>query len=209
LLLPILLALSLLPSQQASTHCVDTGIEIASSQTQPLRGTAGVAAVFKVSTADDHSKNPHDCNAEYQLLVTHARTGAPVVVDLHTSDADYDRIISLRTDVFSQDGKQLFEIFSEGGKYPATTLFEYSAAEGQVRLIDLRKQFAHMIAAKCGTTFEVIGTTETGAIAVQLDSAEKCSPNNRSLVNPASGRPQPLPKGASILSLYKSKTDAP
>src|ERR1700693_2630757 len=100
MLLPLLLAVSLLPAQQASVHCVDTGTETAASRTQPLHGPGGVVAVLKVSTADDHSKNSHDCNAEYQLLIMPAGARTPVVVDLLTSDADYDRIISLRLDGF-------------------------------------------------------------------------------------------------------------
>src|SRR6266581_9348661 len=64
LLLPILLAASLLPVQQTSMKCVDTGAEIAAAQTQPLAGPGGASAQLKVSTADDHSKNSHECNAE-------------------------------------------------------------------------------------------------------------------------------------------------
>jgi len=204
MLLSLLFAVSLLP-RQASVHCVDTGAETAASQTQPLHGPGGVTAMLKVSTADDHSKNSHDCTAEYQLLVTPAGTGAPVVVDLLTSDAEYDRIISLRLDGFSQDGKRVFGVLSEGGKYPATTLFAYSTADGQVQLMDLRKPFAHVMAGKCSTTFDVIGTTVAGIIALELSSPEKCSPNSRWVVNPAGGNPQPLPQAASILDLYKSK----
>ena len=209
MLLSILLAVSLLPRQQASVHCVDTGAETPASQTQPLHGPGGVTAVLKVSTADDHSKNSHDCNAEYQLLIIPAGAGAPVVVDLLTSDGEYDRIISLGLDGFSQDGKRVFGVLSEGGKYPATTLFAYSTADGQVQLMDLRKPFAHMMAAKCSTTFDVIGTTAAGTIALELSSTEKCSPNSRWVVNPAGGSPQPLPQAASILDLYKSKKGAP
>jgi hypothetical protein len=209
MLLSILLAVSLLPRQQASVHCVDTGAETTDSQTQPLRGPGGVTAVLKVSTADDHSKNSHDCNAEYQLLIIPAGSGAPIVVDLLTSDGEYDRIISLRLDGFSQDGKRVFGILSEVGKYPATMLFAYSTADGQVQLMDLRKPFAHMMAAKCGTTFDVIGTTAAGTIALELSSKEKCSPNSRWVVNPAGGSPQPLPQAASILDLYNSKERAP
>jgi hypothetical protein len=48
MLLSILLAASLLPSQQASMHCIDRGSEIAAAQTQPVRGLNGVTAVLKV-----------------------------------------------------------------------------------------------------------------------------------------------------------------
>jgi hypothetical protein len=105
MLLPILFATLILPAWQASTHCVDSGADTATTQTQPLSGPGGASAVLKVSTADDHSKNSHECMAEYQLGFTPAGGGAPVYVDLIASDADYDRIISLRLYGFSQDGK--------------------------------------------------------------------------------------------------------
>ena len=92
MLLPILLAAALLPAQEVSAHCVDTGAEIASNQTERLRGPSGMAAVLRVSTADDHSKNSHECNAEYQLLISHPGVGTPVLVDLLTSDAEYESL---------------------------------------------------------------------------------------------------------------------
>jgi hypothetical protein len=98
--------------------------------------------------------------------------------------------------------KQVFGILSETGKYPSTTLFDYHAVGGQVELVDLKKTFALVVPAKCTMTFEVIGITHSGAIAVEISSAEKCAPNSRWLINPASQKPQPLPQGASIRSLY-------
>jgi hypothetical protein len=202
MLLPILLAAILLPAQRASVRCVDTGAKVADNQTQPLRGPAGISAVLKVVTADDHSKDSHDCSAVYQLLVTLPGSGAPVVADLLTSDAEYDRTLTIRLDGFSQDGKRVFGIISEGGKYASTILFEYDTAGGQVQLIDLRKQFAPIMAARCSATLHAIGTTGTGAIALELSSEEKCAADRRWLVNPANGKPQPLPQSASFVSLY-------
>ena len=72
-----------------------------------------------------------------------------------------------------------------------------------------RKPFAHMMAAKCSTTFDVIGTMAAGTIALELSSTEKCAPNRRWVVNLVGGSPQPFPQAASILDLYKSKEGAP
>ena len=202
MLLPILFAALLLPAQQASMHCVDTGAETAAAQTQPLPGPGGASAVLKVSTADDHSKNSHDCNAEYQLLLMRTGADTPVVVDLIMSDADYDRLLFLPLDGFSLDGKRVFGIVSETGRYPSTTLLDYDTVRGQVQLIDLKKPFAHIVAAKCSATFDAIGTTETGGIVLELDYADKCAPKSRWLLNPSSQKPQPLPQGASVTNLY-------
>jgi len=201
----ILLAASLLTSQQASTQCVDTGDDSAATQTQAVRGPFGATAVLKVSTADDHSKNSHLCNAEYQLLVTPAAGGAPVVVDLLTADDDYGRNLTLRLDGFSWDGKRVFGIFSERGKRTATFLFDYDTTNGNVQLVDLKEQFAHILDASCSQTFGVLGTSETGAIILELKSATPCASSGRWMLDRAGGKPLRLPQGSSILGLYEFK----
>jgi hypothetical protein len=71
-----------------------------------------------------------------------------------------------------------------------------------VQIIDLRKPFARILPAKCSATFGVIGTTDAGAIVVEINSEEKCAPNSRWLIDPNSQKPQSLAQGASIRSLY-------
>ena len=91
MLLLILLAAALAPSQQGYLECAD----VASTQTEPVAGPAGASAVFKLTTEDDHSKNSHLCNAEYRLLISGA-AGTPHVVDVLTSNGDWGRSLSLR-----------------------------------------------------------------------------------------------------------------
>jgi hypothetical protein len=139
-----------------------------------MPGPDGKVAVLEVSAADDHDKNTHLCNAEYRLLITLAAAGAPIVVDVLTTDADWGRRLFLRLDGVSPDGRRVFGILSERGQYPSATLFNDDTADGKVQLIDLRKQFAHIVAAKYDTTFEVIGTIGTGAIVLELSSRTEC-----------------------------------
>ncbi|HXP81546.1 MAG TPA: hypothetical protein VN976_16690 [Verrucomicrobiae bacterium] len=202
----ILLAASLLLSQQASMECVDTGATVAATETQAVRGPDGAAAVLKVSTADDHSKNSHECNADYKLVVTPANGGAPVEADFLASDGDYGRTLSLRLAGFSQDGKRLLGILAEGGKYSTTLLFDYHAGGGPVQIVDLKMQFARVAPPGCGQTLGIIGTTASGAIVMESNSEKACGPNRRWLVSAAGSKAQPLPQGASILSLYESNS---
>jgi len=199
----ILLAASLLPSQQASLHCVDGGSQIAATQTQPILGPSGVVAVLKVSSADDHGKNTHWCKAEYVLLITPADAGAPRAVTLLTSDADWNRTLSLRLDGFAHNGRRVFGVLTERGKYPSTMLFDYDTAEGTLRLIDLKKAFAQFGTVSCDTSFKVVGTTETGEIVVELSSAKPCA-NGRWVLNPTGSSVHRLPQGASVQSLFTS-----
>jgi len=203
MLLPILLAASLLPSQQASMRCVDRGSDIAAIQTQPLRGPGGVVAVLKVSSADDHGKNTHLCNADYELLITPADTGATRAVALFTTDAEWDRTLSLRLDGFAHNGKRVFGVLAEHGKHPSTMLFDYNTADGKVQLVDLKNQFAHVATARCDTTFDVVGTTETGAIVVEVNSAKGCAADGRWLLN-ADSSVHRLQQGAAVQYLFPS-----
>lgn len=204
----ILIAASLLPSVQATTTCIDTGASTATTQTQPVRGLAGVTAVLKVSTSDDHGKNSHECNADYQLYITPAQGGAAMIVDFLSSDGDWGRSLSLRLDGFSEDGKNIFGILSEPGRYPVTLLFDYDLTSGGTppQLIDLEKQFAHIMSATCSSTFGVIGTTGTGAIVLELNSVRPCAATRRWMIHPAGGKPTALPQGATIVGLYGVKT---
>jgi hypothetical protein len=204
----ILLAASLLPSQQASMECVDTGANIAATETQAVRGPAGATALLKVSTADDHSKNSHDCNADYKLVVTPATGGAPVESDFLASEGDYGRTLSLRLAGFSQDGKRVIGILAESGKYPTMFLFDYHEGGGPVQIVDLKMQFARVAPPGCIQTLEVIGTTASGAIVVESNSEKACGSSRRWLVDAAGSKARPLPPSASILGLYESNSGA-
>jgi len=205
MLLPILLAASLQPSPQVSLVCTNS----AATQTQPVPGPGGVVAVLKVSTEDDHSKNSHLCNAEYQLLLISGAGGTPRVVELLTSDDDYSRGLSLRLSGFSQDGKHVFGVFSETGKHPFTMLFDYRATDGSVQLIDITKQFAPIMPAHCSSTLEVFGTTATGTIVLELHPAKQCAFSRRWLLDSSGNRPQPLSQDVPILRLYEPQPATP
>jgi hypothetical protein len=204
----ILLAASLLLSQQASMECVNTGPTIADTQTQAVRGPSGATAVLKVSSSDDHSKNSHDCMADYKLVVTAATGSAPVEIDFLSSDGDYGRTLSLRLAGFSQDGKRVLGILAEDGKYSTTLLFDYHAGDAQVPLVDLKMQFARAAPLGCVQTLQVIGTTASGAIVLESSSEKACGSSRRWLVDASGSKAQPLPQSAAILGLYESHSGA-
>lgn len=204
MMLPILVAAFLLPAQVASVPCANT----AATRTQPVTGRGGVVAVLEVSSADDHSKNSHDCEARYQLLLRPGPAGTTEVIDLLTSNAGWDRSLSVRLNGFSQDGSRVFGILSEDGKFPSATLFDYDTADGKVLRIDLKKPFGHFVAAKCRSIFDVIGTSASGAIVLQVNSANCFAANDRWLLSPSGEKAHRLPPDASFLSLYEFKNVA-
>jgi hypothetical protein len=197
MLLLIFLAAALAPSQRAALECAN----VASAQTEPAAGPGGSSSIFKVTTEDDHSKNSHLCNAEYQLLIS-AAGGATHAVDVLTSNGDWGRPLSLRLCGFSQDGKRAFGIFTEGGKYLFTMLFDYHAGDETAQLIAITKLFKPIMTADCCATFEVIGTTPAGAIVIELNSARPCGASRRWLVDSSGKKPQPISPGTPVSPLY-------
>ena len=198
----LLLAVSMLPAQQVSLDCADTGVNIATTQTQPVRGPAGSSAVLKVSSSDDYAKDSHLCEADYQLLITSAPGAAPATVDFLASDGDYGRSLSLRLDGFSQNGRRILGILAEGGKTPSTLLFNYHGSDSPVQLVDLAKHFAPVMNAACIRTLDVIGTTSSGTLVLETNSATPCASAARWLLDAAGAKPRPLPQGAQFLPLY-------
>ena len=198
----LLFASYLLATQTVSTQCVDRGAETGTTETQVVRGPSGTAAVLRVSTSDDHSKNSHECNADYKLTVTPANGGTPQAIDFLASDGDYGRSLSMRLDGFSGDGKHVLGILAEGGKDPITFLFDYDPSGGPVELIDLKKQFARTMGAACTPAFGVVGTSVSGAIVVEVEAPGACAENGRWVIGRGGRRPERLSTGAVVLNLY-------
>ena len=197
-MLPLLLFAAWLASaQQASAPCTSPG----TAETQTARGPGGVAAVLKVSSEDDHSKEQHLCSAQYQLLISGAG-GEQRVVDLLTSDDAYERKLSVQLSGFSRDGRRVLGILSEGGKHPVSLVFEYHIIEGTVQLLDLREKLGVLAGANCDAQFAVIGTTGKGGVVVELGAQNPCAPAGRWRLEVSGKRAQRLLPGASILSSY-------
>jgi hypothetical protein len=195
----LLLGASLLSAQETSVECANPR----TAQTPAVRGPVGVTAVLKVSGVDDHSKNSHDCMAQYQLSVLPDGGGAEVVADILTSYGDWGRKLTLHLDGFTQDGKRIFGSMSESGRAPDSTLFDYHTADGKVQLFDIAKARRQIPASKCGTEVAVSGTTDAGDIVIGPDPASRCA--NRWLFDPATSTLRRLPEGKTVIALFSAR----
>jgi hypothetical protein len=198
MLLEILTAAVVTFTQPVSLTCGSSAV----AQTQAVRGPNAMSAVLKASTEDDHAKDTHLCMADYKLEMTR-NPDQPQTVDLLLSDNDWERKISIQLSGFSQDGKRVLGMFSEGGTAPLQQVFDYSTDDGSVRLFDLRKLAAHMT-AKCLVNAQIVGTTDGGAIVVDLRSGKDCVHSSRWLLNSVNGPLQHLSKPNSVRELYSS-----
>ena len=194
----IFFAVALFAAEQASMTCGNNE----SIQTQAVRGPSGTTAVLKASAQDDASKNSHLCMADYQLLIAHASDREPKVFDFLSSDGEWNRELSVHLSGFSQDGRKIFGVITEGGASPTQMLFDCDAVGGQGRIVDLKKQLTHVSGGKCRASADVLGTTDTGDVVLQLTSSRRCLRANRWLLD-VKDRLRPIPDGASVVSLYK------
>ncbi|HWR53459.1 MAG TPA: hypothetical protein VN428_20295 [Bryobacteraceae bacterium] len=177
---------------------------VVATQTRAVRGPGGVAAVLKIYSEDDHSKDRHDCRADYQLLLLPANGGPALVVKLLSSDAGWARPLSVQLDGFSHDGKRLFGVPYEGGKYAFATLFDYDITSREAKLIDFKRGLAQLKAVKCGARVAVAGTTGNGSIVVEPNTADQCPSNDRWLLDPSTGELALLPLEQAVVGLYRA-----
>jgi hypothetical protein len=126
-------------------------------------------------------------------------------VDLLTTDDDWDRTLSLTLSGFAHDGKRVFGVLRENGHYPAMVLFAYNIDDRQVQLIDLKKQFAHVLPRGCNPTFEVVGTTVAGAIVVALSSDNSSKVDGHWQIDPSGSSAHRLPQSASVENLFEAR----
>jgi hypothetical protein len=153
----------------------------ASTHSKTVSGPAGVIAVLRVDSADDHSKNSHDCMADYSLLIT--PSDGMGTDRFFASDGDWGRTLSVHLDGFSRDGKHVFGIISEGGKFSFAMVFDYDKTAHHAEVINVQKALTHLRAAKCGTAYVVAGTTDAGAIVLEPNTASNCRVDHRWLVD--------------------------
>jgi hypothetical protein len=197
MLVLLLLSASLLAAQDASLDCSNA----ATAQTQAVHGPAGVTALVRISTEDDHSKDSHECMADYKLVIQSAGAGAPVITDFLSSDGDWGRKLSVHLDGFSKDGKRVFGILAEGGSTPGTMVFEYHGSNQSVELLDMASALKQMAAARCGTSAVIAGTTESGAVVLQSSPTSQC--RIRWLFDPAIKGFRRLAGDQAVQSLFK------
>jgi hypothetical protein len=185
-------------AQHASIECANN----AGTQTQAVNGPNAVA-VLKVSSEDDRSKNTHSCLATYQLVITPAAGGAPARVEVLESDSEWGRNISIQLGGFTQDGKRILGMLTEGGTTPMQQVFDYNTEDETVRLFDMLKLASHVAPVKCLASAEVVGTVQSGAIMARLNTGKRCTNATRWLLNSVYGPMRRAPKRASALEFYK------
>lgn len=187
--------------QTTTLECTNPG----AAQTDSVMGPRGATAVLRVETEDDHSKESYDCMADYELEIANGGDGR--TADMLSSDAEYGRRITAHLYGFSQDGKRVIGIMSEGGKDATTALFDYHVDGGEARLVDLGKMFLPAVTEKCSEGFDAIGTTADGVVVVELAASKDCGAGGRWAVDSDGSAPKKISAHSKIIPFYGAKAE--
>jgi hypothetical protein len=207
LALIFLLGSSLLSGDDASAsmNCESIASVHTREVPSPVFGRDSMIAFLRIYSEDDHSKNSHKCQAEFELIVLPSGNKSAIVVPLLMSIGEWDRRLSVHLDGFSQDGKRILGTFYEGGKDPFQTLFDFDTVTGKFSLRDLKKARTNLKDAKCGSSFAAAGITPKGAVVIEPRTSDPCREKNRWIIDPANPTLQPL-QGQSFSRLYNGGT---
>lgn len=171
-------------------------------------GPGGVVAVLIVHSEDDHGKNTHDCMASYTLRITlpDGRDGAVGLIPpmgFTASDGEWGRRLSVHLDGFSKDGKHIFGVISEGGKYSLVQVFDFRR-DGSHSEIQVKSGLARLRAANCGTSFAVAGTNGNGELVLEPNTENRCRGGHRWTLD-KEGNLRDMTKDEAVVSLYDSR----
>lgn len=182
MILPILLVALLVPTEQASMNCADTGAPAANAQTQRARGPGGTVALLTSSAAEDHG--------------TPLQRSVPAAVH-----AGWGKCAGSCRPSYFRCGMRPQPVAPSGW-----LLTNFDTTAQQARVTDLTKQLTRT--DRCGTTLGVIGTSENHVVVPELNSASGCVPQRRFLLNPMSHTLENLSQTMTLPSLYKFESSA-
>ena len=177
----------------------------ATAETRARIGPGGVAAVLIVHSEDDHGKNTHDCMANYTLRIalpdgSDGAAGLIPPAGFTASSGEWGRRLSIHLGGFSKDGKHIFGVISEGGRYPFVQVFDFGR-DGAHTEIQVKNGVARLKAARCGRSFAVAGTDAQREPVLEPDTENPCRRGHRWALDQA-GNLRDVRKNEAVVGLY-------
>ena len=143
-------------------------------QTMPLRSSAGFTAILKMDSDDDHSKNSHQCAAEYTLEISRP-DGTSKSFQVLYSDDEWGRPLDFRVEGFSKDGSHVLILLIEGTYPQSVQATEFNMSSGhQVKSVMVDAQFTSRLSRDCAATLHVTGITPEGYIVLGTEARDGC-----------------------------------
>jgi len=144
-------------------------------QTVPVRSGAGFTVVVTVSADDDHSKNSHQCAADYTLKITRPDGSSVPPYKFLSSDDEWGRPLRFRVEGFSKDGRHVFILLMEGN-YPQSLQadeFDVNSAH-KLKSVLLDRPFTRGLSQDCAATLHIIGTFQEAYIVLGTEAKDGC-----------------------------------
>lgn len=168
-------------------------------------GPGGVLAILKVHSEDDHLRDSHQCMADYTLRITPPNGGDAAErltppTGFLSSIGEWGRRLSVHLDGFSDDGRHIFGVISEGGVYSSVTVFDFNRDGSHVE-IRVKQGREHLRSVHCGTSFAVAGTTKTGEVVLEPRTGNQCRAGHHWLLD-KTGTLRDMAQNETIVRLY-------
>lgn len=173
--------------------------------TAKTKGPASVIATLLVQTGDDSGHESHMC----VICISIGSPGVPKDGECNVSysDGEWDRPLSARIDGYSQDGKHILGLSSEGGKGPATEVFDFDTqpAPDPTDEADIAPYLKRLRHAKCGISIDIAGTRKDGLVVLEPTTTDPCQSKYRSILNVKTAKLKGLLPAEAFIPLYVAR----
>jgi len=146
-------------------------------QTNAARNASGVVVALQMHTDDDHKKELHWCESEYQLRIVRADGSSAQTGWDNGNEAEWNRLINFRIEGFSDGGKRAVTLLYEGGKNPMVEVLMFGLATrtpGVDASYTLTNGFLQNLGVGCVASLQVSGLTKEGQVVIATKQEGGC-----------------------------------
>jgi hypothetical protein len=183
-ILPILfVALGFQPAARQAVQCRNA----VDAATPALQSRSGYTVQLKVHTEDDHLKDSHACQSDYELQVTRPDGTKLAGQFLIGVDGAWGRNMKFSVEGFSADGKQAFALLDDPSiTHNALMIFFYDMTTSRSTSVILPEEFQHRLGQSCAETLHVSGTALSGNPILTAEKSTACAETGSWRVTPGS-----------------------
>lgn len=214
MIIPILfVALGFQPAARQTVQCRNS----ADAATPALQSQSGYTVQLKVHSEDDHLKDSHACQSDYELEVTRPDGTKLPSQFLIGVDGAWGRNMKFSVEGFSADGKQAFALLGDPSiTHNALMIFFSDMSTGRSSSATLSEEFHRSLGQSCAETLHISGTAPNGSPVLAAEKSTACAQTGLWSVTPGAvvngiqqaSTPVPLNKDDKITPLDPGRTIA-
>jgi hypothetical protein len=174
MILPILMVALAVTGQSAqSFECGN----IVTRTSEFLSNSVGLRVALKVHTEDDHSKNSHQCESDYTLMIVRP-DGTSTENQMYSAIDNWGRPIKFWVDGFASRGHKVIATTIEGGSWQLL-VYDLNGLDHAPEVYELSKGFLRALSPSCRDSLRAVGVTQEGDPVIGGDDVA-CSETRRS-----------------------------